>query len=85
MTHSRRHFACSCILVGRKVNTIFAAVLSNNKGECNYSAIQISSDIAKNVVMLRASQLSALVKCTSRLEGNNCVSNRTNLNCVSNQ
>ena len=38
-----------------------------------------------SVFMLRAGQLSALEKCTSRLEGNNWVSNCTNLNHVSNQ
>ena len=32
-----------------------------------------------SVLILRASQLSALIEYTSRLEGNNIVSNRTNL------
>ena len=38
-----------------------------------------------SVFMLRAGPLSGLVKYTSRLEGNNWVSNHTNLNRVSNQ
>ena len=37
-----------------------------------------------SVLVLRAGQLSALVKCTSRLAGNKLVSNWTNLNRVSN-
>ena len=37
-----------------------------------------------SVLVLRAGQLGALEKCASRLEGNNLVSNCTNLNSVSN-
>ena len=37
-----------------------------------------------SVLVLRAGKLSALVKCTSRLEEKKLVSNRTNLNRVSN-
>ena len=38
-----------------------------------------------SVLILRASQLGALVKYTSRFEGNKLVSNRTNLICTSNK
>ena len=36
------------------------------------------------MLVLRTSQLGAIKKCTSRLEGNHEDSNCTNLNCVSN-
>ena len=38
-----------------------------------------------SVLILRAGQLGALLEYTSRLEGNNIVSNRTNLICTSNK
>ena len=53
--------------------------------QCKYNSMIIIESKYNSVLILPAGQLGALVKYTSRLEGNKLVSNRTNLIRTSNK